>query len=450
MATTSQNDPRPCIAIVGRPNVGKSTLFNRLLGRRQAVVSSLRGTTRDRLYGRLTWQDRELTLIDTGGVEWAPEEPLGVSVQRQVERAMAEADGFLVVCDAQEGLVPSDEQLVQRLRTIGKPFLVAVNKAEDRLAVPAEFYSLGVEPIVPVSALHGRGISELLAAILQRLPDTEEPARPIFPAGDRPAAPAIAIVGRQNVGKSSLLNAFVRDERAIVSEIPGTTRDALDMRLTLGGRPLVLIDTAGLRHRRKVRSPIDTFSMSRAVEALRRCDVALLVLDAAQGVTSDDRRLVAQVAQIGCGLVLVVNKWDLVKGAKEARLTEAIRRALPGAVFAPAEAVSAKTGYHVMRSLETALQVAGRLQAGLGSWNCLPLLRRAWTRQIPPRIRGRVIQLVSARWVSGRPWQLQLVTKPFGALPPPYQNYLLKQLYADKHLVGIPISLRTVSPERVQ
>lgn len=450
MTITSHKDAGPCIAIVGRPNVGKSTLFNRLLGRRQAVVSPLRGTTRDRVYGHLTWQGRAVTLMDTGGVEWVPDSALGHGIQRQVARALEEADGILMVCDAQEGLVPSDELLMQRLRMSGKPFLIAVNKAEHDLSVPSEFYALGIEPLIPVSALHGRGVGELLDMMLQRLLAAETEDHPPSATRADPPPPAIAIVGRQNVGKSSLLNAIVRDERALVSELPGTTRDALDTHLTIGGRRLTLIDTAGLRHRRKVRSPIDTFSMARTVDALRRCDVALLVLDATQGVTSDDRRLVAEIARIGCGLVLLVNKWDLIKGGQEAKLTEQLRHALPSAVFAPVAAVSAKSGYHVMRSVETALQVAQRLRLGVGGWDCGSLLRRAWARHTPPRIRGRVIQLISARWLAGHPWRLQLITRPFGALPPPYQHYLMKQLYADEHLRGVPIAFQMVTPERAR
>lgn len=263
------------------------------------------------------------------------------------------------------------------------------------------------------------------------------------------ATMGVAIVGRQNVGKSSLLNALLREERAIVSEVPGTTRDVVDTILESHGERVRLIDTAGLRHRRKVRHPVDIFSMARTVEAITRCDVALVVLDATQGVTRDDQRILTQVCEAGRGLVLVVNKWDLVKGSGERALTEAMHRAAPSVTFAPVVAVSAKTGFQVTRGLALARQVAQAMRRGLSEAECMVLLRRAWSRHQPPRFRGRVISLQQARWLVGPPARLELTTRPLGRLPEPYLHFLLKQLHADSRLAGIPIRLTVKAHKEV-
>ncbi len=438
----------PLIAIIGRPNVGKSTLFNRLLGERRAVVSTTSGTTRDRLEGRVEWQRRVLRLLDTGGLEFSRTEGLPASVQRQVRRALEEADGFLFVCDARDGLLPADAMVMDVLRGTGKPVLLAVNKMDERPVVPPDFFSLGASHTAAVSALHGTGTGDLLDVLVERFSPSS--------AGGSPAAGpnlAIAIVGRQNVGKSSLFNALLRDERAIVSDRPGTTRDAVESILQFQGAAIALIDTAGLRHRRKVTDPIDTFSMSRAMEAIQRCDVALVVLDATQGITSDDRRLLSRLCGTGCGIVVLLNKWDLVqtpgghggrRRLSEDTLAESVRRLLPDASAAPVLPVSAKTGFQVMRAVAEAMRVARALRDGLSDEACTALMRQAWAAHTPPRLRGRAIRLERARWVPGRPARVELATRPIGALPRPYRHYLLKRLHSSPALVGVPVRLVVV------
>ena len=436
----------PLIAIVGRPNVGKSTLFNRLLGERRAVVSTTSGTTRDRLEGRVEWQGRSLRLLDTGGLDCSRAEGLPASVQRQVRRALEEADGFLIVCDAQDGLLPADAMVMDLLRGTGKPVLLAVNKTDERPVVPPDFFSLGVWHTAAVSALHGTGTGDLLDVLVERFSPSSD-------AGPPGPGLAIAIVGRQNVGKSSLFNALLRDERAIVSDVPGTTRDAVESSLQFQGAAIALIDTAGLRHRRKVTDPIDTFSMSRALEAIHRCDVALVVLDATQGVTSDDRRLLCRLCETGCGIVVLLNKWDLVqtlggsggrRRLSEVALAESVRRLLPDASAAPVLPVSAKTGFQVMRAIGEAMRVARALREGLSNEACAALMRQAWAAHAPPRLRGRAIRLERARWVPGRPARVELATRPIGALPRPYRHYLLKRLHSSPALVGVPVRLAVV------
>ena len=433
--------PHPVIALVGRPNVGKSTLFNRLIGARKAVVSPTRGTTRDRLFGRVEWRGVPITLIDTGGFEFDASGSVGTAVQRHIQQALEDADGFLFVCDAQQGLVPADQMIMERLREMDKPVILAVNKLDHRLAVPSDFFSLGLARPLPLSALHGRGTGELLDHLVQ-LFASSTPSAPIL----APAFVSVAIVGRQNVGKSSLLNAFLREERVIVSEIPGTTRDAVDTHLLVKGEPVCLIDTAGLRHRRKVRDPVDLFSMARAVEAIGRCNVALVVLDGTTGVTTDDLRIITKVCDAGRGLILLVNKWDLVKGGSERKLTDAVHRAIPFATFAPVLAVSAKTGFHLPRVLTATLQVARAMRQGLSDADCFALLGKAWAAHTPPRIRGRAIRLQAARWLLGYRVRVELVTRPIGRLPVPYQHYLLKRLHAHPKLSGVPIQLIVKEP----
>jgi GTP-binding protein len=425
----------PRIALVGRPNVGKSTLFNRLLGHRTAVVSPARGTTRDRLYGEVAWRGGTLTLIDSGGFEFTKEPGLPGAIQRHIRRGLEEADGFVFVGDAQAGVLPADHMILQELRKTGKPVILAVNKADHPLTAPTDFHELGIAETFPVSALHGYGTGELLDALASRFPSE--------PAGAPAAQPlAVAIIGRQNVGKSSLTNALLREERVVVSEIPGTTRDAVDTRLTLDGTPFLLIDTAGLRHRRKVRDPVDLFAMSRTLQAIARCDVALLVLDATQGVTRDDQRITDQVAERGRGLVLLVNKWDLVKGGRERSLPEAIRRTLRPAMGSPVIAVSAKTGYQVPRILREARRVGQALERGLSETECRALIQAAWKSQPLPRFRGRPVKLRSVRWTNGPPPPTaELFISPVGWLPLPLRRAIQKRFALHPRLPGVTVRL---------
>jgi len=249
------------------------------------------------------------------------------------------------------------------------------------------------------------------------------------------------------VGKSSLLNAWLREERVIVSDMPGTTRDAVDTRLMVGLSPIRLIDTAGLRHRRKVKDPIDHFAMSRAVEVIERCDVVLVVLDATQGITRDDQRIIARVCEAGRGCVLVVNKWDLVIGGRLRALPEAVRSNIPAGLSPPVVAVSAKTGFQVFDVLKTALRVHRMMRSGLKDEVVQALLTRAWAAHRPPRYRGRVVHLRGARWLSGRPNRLELRLRPVAWLPSSYEHYLLRQVQSLPALSGIPIALLLRGPE---
>ncbi|MBI2173612.1 MAG: ribosome biogenesis GTPase Der [Candidatus Omnitrophica bacterium] len=423
------------ILLVGRPNVGKSTLFNRLLGFRKAIVSTDCGTTRDLLYARLEWARQVLTLVDAGGLQLDRSEGILACVQRQVCRALKEADIFLFVCDGKVGLLPADELILERLRQEGKPILLAVNKLDQGGMVPSEFYRLGLSEVFGVSALHGHRIGPLLDALAQPWTQVSDAAIKKEPYL------RVAIVGRQNVGKSSFLNQLLQYERAIVYERPGTTRDALEGTLVLDGRSILLVDTAGLRHRRKVKEPVDTFSMSRALQALSRADVALLILDATEGFTRDDQRILLKICESGCGVVILLNKWDLVRKIRERDMAESIYRENPSAKFAPVLAVSAKTGYQVSKSIALVESVGKAMRKAVSEEELLTQVRLAWKSQSPPRYLGRPIQLQRLRWIPGRPQTVELTLSPIGWLPKPYQHYLLKRLRHKRGIDGVPLQL---------
>lgn len=306
---------RPTVAVVGRPNVGKSALFNRLLSRRLAIVEETPGVTRDRLQAPCDWGGRAFTLVDTGGlVPGGGGEPLAHQVRRQAEQAIAEADVILFVVDAPAGLVPQDEEIAGLLRESRRPVLLVANKVDSapRALDVYEFHALGLGEPIAVSALHGLGVGDLLDAIVAVLPE----AGAETPDGAGPAGEAvrIAFLGRPNVGKSSLVNALLGEERVIVDARPGTTRDAIDTALTYDGRAVVLIDTAGLRRRSRVDEKVEFYSTRRTYEALTRADVAVLVVDAVEGITDQDQRIARTVYDAGRGMVVAVNKWDLLEG----------------------------------------------------------------------------------------------------------------------------------------
>lgn len=347
---TTVTTPNGIVALVGRPNVGKSSIFNRLLGQRQAVVEDVPGTTRDRVYGVVQWRDRAFTLADTGGI--AEEvDVLADSVYGQVQAAIAEANVIVFVVDSPAGITPQDEEIARLLRSTNKPVVIAANKADNKQShlQTYEFYGLGVGEVTSLSALHGLGTGDLLDAVCAHLP--AEPAEEA-----ESTLPQFAVVGRPNVGKSALLNALLGHERTIVSDIPGTTRDAIDTEVTYGEDTAILIDTAGIRRRGKVQYGVESHSVLRTVRALERCNVALLLVDAAEGLTAQDVHIAGYVNEAYKGLVVLINKWDLVDAdAGEAkRMLQSRIRWMP---HVPVEVVSAKTGFHLGRVLPAALQV---------------------------------------------------------------------------------------------
>ncbi|MEN6520385.1 MAG: ribosome biogenesis GTPase Der [Armatimonadota bacterium] len=348
---------RPIVAIVGRPNVGKSTLFNRIVGQRLAIVEDVPGITRDRLYAEAEWRGRQFVVTDTGGILFNETDPLTVQVSQQAQLAMDEADIILFVVDATAGITGTDETLADELRKTSVPVILVANKVDNEKLEQesVEFYQLGLGEVYPVSSVHGRGLAEALDMVIDamKLPSEEE----AFPS----EAIRLSIVGRPNVGKSSIVNAILGEERVIVSNIPGTTRDAIDTIFKHGGedgQEIVLIDTAGIRRSGKIQGSVEYYTVLRAVRALERSDVAMLVIDAEDGVTDGDKRVGGYIHQAGRGCVIVANKWDLKKGKMSYKeFTAHVRKEMAFLAYAPVVFVSAKEGWGLSAAVDTAVEV---------------------------------------------------------------------------------------------
>ena len=341
---------RPIVAIVGRTNVGKSTLLNRLAGRRVAVVADLPGTTRDRVFAFVSWQGRELTVVDTGGWQAKPSASLEQKVRQQVEAAIAQADTIIFLVDAGDGAIAADEETADMLRAANKPIILAVNKVDSAKQANqvADFYGLGMGEPIAISAYHNRGIDELMDAVLASLPP-----QPVSVA--EPAEAKLAIVGRPNVGKSTLLNALLGDERAIVHESPGTTRDSLDAIMHWDDKEILLVDTAGIKRRGRVDAGVDYYSLLRALQAINRCDVALLLIDAGEFITAQDMHIAGYIIEVGKGMILLVNKWDLVPQEQRPKFKQSVEQRLRFASYTPIIYISAKLGQGINRILPQAL-----------------------------------------------------------------------------------------------
>jgi len=390
---------RPVVAIVGRPNVGKSTLFNRLIGGRQAIVSEVSGTTRDRLYGEAQMGRLSFAVIDTGGLVPGADEGYPALIRLQVETAVTEADVILFLVDAVSGVMPLDEEIAHLLRRTDKAVLLLANKADNdaRREAAAEFYSLAIGDPIPVSAYHGIGLGDLRERLEALLPPAEAEA----PA----EALGLAIVGRPNVGKSALVNAILGQERVLVSAEPGTTRDAVDTRLEYEGKRLLLIDTAGIRRRGRIARGIEKYSVMRAEQALTRADIGLLVLDAPEGVAAQDLHIAGYVADAHKGLIVVANKWDLMDDTEESReafARPALRR-LRFAPWAPLAFVSAKTGLNVDGLLDLALEVSDSrfLRVPTGELNTV--VQKAVAEHRPPSKGRRWLRILYVTQAEANP-----------------------------------------------
>jgi len=381
---------KPLIAIVGRPNVGKSTLFNRLAGERIAIVEDLPGTTRDRVYADMTCGERELTIVDTGGFEPRPDSDLRQKVKHQAEVAIEEADVIIFMVDVLDGVTIPDQEIAETLRRSRKPIILAVNKADNdqRRRAAFQFHELGIGEPMAVSAHHGIGVSDLMDEVCARLP-------PPAPAVQEPEMLKIAIVGRPNVGKSMLLNAILGQERAIVSEAPGTTRDATDTVFKYDGESILFIDTAGIRRRGKVEVGIERYSVMRALNAISRADIVLLVTEAAEVMNAQDMHIAGYVQEALKGIVVVVNKWDLAGelGKEKAQCTREIRQKLKFFPDVPIMFTSAQFGEGIRRVLSAARQVYQERQKRLPT----PLLNDEMNRAIvahpPASVKGKQLKL---------------------------------------------------------
>jgi GTP-binding protein len=433
----------PVVALVGRPNTGKSTLFNRLTHSRRALVAPTPGVTRDRNIGVGRWDERRFLVVDTGGFEADEHEELGLAVRMQAMLAAEEADVVVAVLDGRAGLNPLDRLLVERLRQLRQPVLVAINKIDtprqDELV--NEFYGLGVEPLYPISAEHGIGVDLLLDDVLSRLPETPPPAAAA--EGAEPPT-AVAIIGRPNVGKSSLLNRLVGFERAIVSAIPGTTRDALDTALRRGKRDYLLVDTAGVRRRSKVAQHIERASVVRALRALERAEVALLVIDAVEGMTEQDARVAGYAWERGRALAVLVNKWDAVAPAPKAAASFAARidQRYPSLAVVPKLFISAKTGRGVEKIWASIDRVAAAHRQRLPTAKVNSVFERALRAQEPPMSGGVRPRLFYATQTATAPPTITVFCSRPQQIAVSYERYLQNKLRAAFDLEGTPLRVR--------
>ncbi len=438
------------IAIVGRPNVGKSSLFNRLLGRRLAIVHDQAGVTRDRLAATCQQGKIPFEIIDTGGIGDNPDPDFAEATQLAATAAINSADLLLFVMDGRAGVTPLDQELADQLRRCGRPIFLVVNKIDERQheSFLDDFYQFGFETVLGMSAAHGRGLQDLLKAIEMQLHEAKQEEESL-----EVTTPKLAIVGRPNVGKSSLLNKLLGEERSIVSDISGTTRDALDVKCELQGTPYILVDTAGLRHRSRPDTSVEIFSAMRSEEALRRADVGILVLDATAGVTAQDKRIAGLLQASMKPCLIILNKWDLMQkedGGRMAQGEEAqkIREELFFFDFAPIVCLSAKTGQDVKRlaiALEEMRQAA-EVKIGTGELN--RFFKSVWEHQPPPSRGGKRFKLLYATQVvpeTKRPFcppEFLLFVNNADLMTDAYEKYLYHCIREQWSFLGLPIRLR--------
>lgn len=453
---------RPLVALVGRPNVGKSTLFNRLAGQRLAVVDDTPGTTRDRIEAEGEWNGRAFTVVDTGGIETLPaaeqrriergkkplaHTPLAIAsadfipqIREQAEIAIEAADVLVLVVDATSGITPADEEVAETLRVRGgrKPVFVAANKADSarRRDETVEFYALGLGEVFPVSALHGIGTGDLLDAVVAAFPPQE--------AEPEDESVKIAIVGRPNVGKSSLLNAILGQERAIVSPIPGTTRDALDTRIVWETLPVTLIDTAGIRRRGHIEVGVEKYSVLRALKAIQRADVALLLIDATEGVTAQDAHIAGFILEETKSAVVVVNKWDAVPGKTGKTMDEYtahVRSTLNFLDYVPVLFISAKLGARVDSVLPTAVRVQEERLVRIPTGELNRIVREAVERQAPPTKAGKRLNIYYVTQPRTDPPTFVFHVNDTELVHFSYERYLENRIRASYGFLGTPLRL---------
>ncbi|HEU4410522.1 MAG TPA: ribosome biogenesis GTPase Der [Polyangiaceae bacterium] len=442
-----ENGPRPIVAVVGRPNVGKSTLFNRLAGRRIAIVHDEPGVTRDRHYADAWFGGRAYTLVDTGGFDPESDDPMRQGIARQVELAVGEADVIVCVFDASTGLVDADRVAVQLLRKSGKPVLYVANKADSPRAEAeaAELYRLGVGQLFGVSALHGRGVGELEAALIDALPP-EEPAPPEPAEGEVERPLRVAIIGRPNAGKSSLVNRLAGGERVLVDDRPGTTRDAIDTLVERDGKRYVLVDTAGIRRKSKVAkedSVVEAQSVLHAIRALERCDVALLMADASEGVAEQDAKIVGLAVERGRALVVALNKADLLTEPKAAqKAEEAAREKLSFVPYAPVCALSALRGRGVGNLMRTVDRVAEGYAKRVPTGELNRFFEQVLQAHPPPTQGGKAPRLYYVTQASTRPPLFVVMTNAPESIHFSYQRYVVNQLRKAFGFEGVPIHVK--------
>jgi len=429
---------KPIVSIVGRPNVGKSTLFNRLIGRRRAAVADEPGVTRDLNYGDVEELGRAFTLVDTGGFEPASEDEILRQVREQATLAIEDSDVIVFLMDGRAGLTPQDREIAGMLRRAEKPVLYAVNKidAPSLVAGAMEFYGLGASEVIPVSAEHGLGLADLMDAVIAHLPEAEE----VPEHGERVK---IALVGRPNVGKSSLLNRLIGKQRSIVSNIAGTTRDSVDTPFDLNGRGYLFIDTAGIRKKGKVSLRLENYCVMEAIRSIERCDVAALVLDGGVGVQGQDERIAGLIEDRKKCCVIIVNKWDIVEKDTHTtkHATEAIRNKLPFLTYPPVLFTSALTGQRVPLVLETATEVFDKSCERVRTSVLNKVVETLYYKHRPPAYRGREIKFYYATQSGTAPPTFVIFTNHPEGIIESYKRYVVNELRASLGMETVPMKV---------
>lgn len=431
----------PLVAIVGRPNVGKSTLFNRLAQTRSAIVEELSGVTRDRLYSRAYWNGREFVLIDTGGIVPGSTDKIEESIKMQAEAAIQEADVILLVMDVRAGVNSMDIEIAQLLRKAKKPVILVANKAEtmDLHIQAGEFYQLGLGEPIAVSAAHGMNTGDLLDAIVERMPSPGEEVD--LPEDD--SIIKVAFAGRPNVGKSSLVNFLLGQERMIVTDIPGTTRDAVDSFKVVGEDKYIFIDTAGIRRKSKVFESVEYYSVLRSFRAIERSDIVVMVIDSVEEVTEQDKRIVGYAHEKGKGIVIAVNKWDLIEKDEQTYkdFLENIRKELAFISYAPAIFVSALTGQRAQKILDLVKEASEKRKTRISTGILNNLIREAVAVSPPPSSKGKMLKIYYATQVGDKPPTFIMFVNNPKLVHFSYKRYLENQLRETFDFTGTPIRI---------
>jgi GTP-binding protein len=427
---------KPIVAIVGRQNAGKSTLLNRIAGKRLAIVEDLPGTTRDRLFADVAWQGTQFTIVDTGGLQPEPQSIIDQSVKEQIETSIEEADVILCLVDVKDGVIPSDLQIADWLRRTNKPVLLVANKVDNARFenMVFEFYQLGLGDPIPISAHHGHGVADLLDKIIPLLPAgiPEEPESEVI---------KVAILGRPNVGKSMMLNALTGQKRVIVDNVPGTTRDAIDTPFVFQDQKMLLIDTAGIRRRGRVERGIEQYSVIRTLKAIERADIVLLLLDATELVTAQDTHITGYIQQSSKGIILIVNKWDLVENKDIDQWTKHIRNKIRFAVYAPILYTSAMFGQGINKIMPQVLKIYNERLKRLPDERVNDVIQQAVTEHSLSGKQHRLLKFYQTKQTAVNPPTFTFLTNNAKLVHFSYQRYLENKLRQAFGFDGTPLSL---------